>query len=161
MQYICLQISHLDILTHTYKYPTNNNTLFMKKSLINQKNKKSLIILNPLPVILLLATLVFGFGSHAQSSVTNGPESIVYKFSVSGVANPEEAAEVMALLMEESFSSSCTFIDEADCFKLSSELSDLTYDTLAAALKKEGFELSTEVLTSDGRSLHKTITIQK
>ena len=131
----------------------------MKNTIFKQSKHKS--ILNPLPVILFFALVFIGFAGNSQSSVTNGEEYTVYKFSVNGVTNPTEAAPIMTLLMEQSFSSSCTFIDDADCFKLSSELNNLTYNALYTALKNEGFNLSTEIATSDGRSLHQTIIDHK
>lgn len=113
-------------------------------------NQKSSLTRRVVISLSFLALFVFTpTNSFSQVSSSGHLESTVYKFTVSDVTDPSHANGVQSLLMSNDFISSCTFVDEADCFKLTSS-KPLTYETLRDALLSEGFILSEKVLLSDG-----------
>jgi hypothetical protein len=112
----------------------------------------------PLPsVVLFAAFLLFANLSLAQSSASNDQNTIVYKFSVAGVTTPTEAAPVLGLLMEQSFSISGRFIDECDCFKLSTN-TEVDYEDLSTPLSDESYLLSDTIENSYGKTITEKTT---
>lgn len=96
----------------------------------------------------------------AQTSSSGALETVVYKFTIADVINPAEADAVQKLMMSNKFANSCSFIDEADCFKLSSN-ERLTYAALREALLSEGFILSAEVFLSDGTIIRSLVELNE
>lgn len=106
------------------------------------------------------AFLITPSSIFSQTSSAGHLESIVYRFTITDVIDATQATAVQNLLMTKEFATSCNFIDEADCFKLSSS-ERITYETLKEALLAEGFILSSEVFLSDGTVIRSIVQLNE
>jgi hypothetical protein len=76
-------------------------------------------------------------------------DQLVYKFSVQGIAEPAAAKAMQAALVNEPAVLFCSFIDEADVFKLAANV-PLDHAALKALLHTHGYVLEGNVHVSNG-----------
>lgn len=78
--------------------------------------------------------------------------NLVYRFSISNIIDIDSAKQVQYNLLQESMITSCNFIDECDCFKLTTN-SFISYNSFKNILYNKGYQLSGDIHLSDGRVL--------
>jgi hypothetical protein len=117
-----------------------------------QDPRKKLISRAVLPLLFFAFLLFIPMKGFSQVTSTDRLSHTVYKFSITDISTPELALPVQMLLMDKPYASSCSFIDECDCFKMSVS-SSVEYTELAEALSHGGYALSEEIFVSDGRIL--------
>lgn len=82
-------------------------------------------------------------------------DELVYKFTVQGIAEPAAAKAMQVALIGHPAVLFCSFIDEADAFKLGSNV-PLNHATLKAMLQQQGYVLVGDVHVSNGLILSPT-----
>ena len=102
-------------------------------------------------ILLLTLTTIFSFGQN---------NSLVYRFSVDNIVNIDSAKQVQYELLKETPITSCNFIDECDCFKLTTS-SFISYSDLKNILYNKGYRIYGDIFLSDGRILKETTQTNK
>ena len=97
------------------------------------------------PVMFTVTLLCLSATMRAQQP----EEQLVYKFAVQGIAEPVAAKALQAALVNEPTVLFCSFIDEADVFKLAANVV-LDHTTLKALLHTHGYMLEGNVYVSNG-----------
>ncbi|MEO8066494.1 MAG: hypothetical protein ABI599_02250 [Flavobacteriales bacterium] len=109
-------------------------------------------VLSPLSLVLRCLVLVCLIGSGLCTAAQQREDDLVYKFKLQGIDDPVAAKAVQAVVLQEPEVFSCSFIDEADQFKLATGLV-LSYAGLKSLLGEQGSLLVGAVLVSDGSVL--------
>jgi len=103
--------------------------------------------------ILLIICFIIPLFASSQSI------DLVYRFSVNNITSIDSAKQVQLEVIQQSNITSCNFIDECDCFKLTTS-SFISYANLKNILLLGGYNLYGDVYLSDGRVLKETIQTQ-
>lgn len=106
-------------------------------------------------LIMLLCFCPFMGQSQTSSSNAENTQLTVYKFSIENVIDQVDADQVIQSLLSNVNFTSANFIDEADCFKVTTN-QPVSYEMLKVSLADEGFILSDKVLLSDGTIIQET-----
>lgn len=104
------------------------------------------------PLFLSMSVLAVGLFPLADVRGQIPEDGLVYKFVVDGISDRPSAKPLQLALMEQASVTGCVFIDECDCFKLSTD-APIRYGMLAEVLSAAGHALVGEVLVSDGTVL--------
>ena len=105
------------------------------------------------PFVMLRAIALFAvFCSASLLKAQEGPNDIVYKFTVQGISDPATAKNVHVTLLQVEGFTSCAFIEGPNLFRMTASTPQ-TYDGLRAVLQTQGYELGGPVIVSDGTTL--------
>ena len=112
-----------------------------------------LTTLKPLSVLLFF---VFFGALNASAQSTDLPVLKTYRFSVDGIATPEQAETVQAIFEQQIYTAGIRFIDECDCFKIDIN-QEITYADLKAPMTENNLLLSPTADGSDGSVLKESM----
>ncbi len=101
-------------------------------------------------IVFTLSGLLFFYILNAQSS--SQKQNLVYKFSIQNITTPPEAKNIQYMLHQDIENSTSIFIDECDCFKISTD-KQLSYQYLQTIISSYGYNIQGDIYVSDGRKL--------